>query len=362
MSLFNRTASSAAALLLGTWLVGCGTPGAPQPPSLNLPDAVTDLAATRAGSEVTLTWTTPKRNTDRTAIKGNVTAHVCRREGAGECKPIADRPVPPGKPASFTETLPSALAAGDPRAVIYFVELLNKKNRSAGLSNGAVVLAGAAPEGVQGLRAEVRKQGVVLSWTPEGTGVPVRLMRTLVSPRPAKSRQEGSLAPAPEAMNQSMLVPAGVEQGRALDETAQFHESYQYRAQRVARVDVNGKTFELAGEVSAPITVDVKDVFPPAVPTGLAAVASAGENGQGPSIDLNWQANTESDLAGYIVYRREDGGAWQRISPPTPTIEPAFHDAQVQAGHSYQYAVSAVDKGGHESERSAIAEETVPEP
>jgi len=152
-----------------------------------------------------------------------------------------------------------------------------------------------------------------------------------------------------------------VEQGRALDETAHFNETYEYRAQRVARVDVKGNTLELAGEISAPIEVDVKDVFPPAVPTGLAAVASAGEDGKGPSIDLSWQPNTEPDLAGYIVYRREDGGAWQRISPPTPAIEPAFHDEHVLAGHTYQYAVSAIDKGGHESERSAIAEETVPQ-
>ena len=169
------------------------------------------------------------------------------------------------------------------------------------------------------------------------------------------------MAPAPEAINQSMLVEAGVAQGRALDQTAHFSESYEYRAQRVARVDVNGETLELAGELSAPIDVDVKDVFPPAVPTGVAAVANAGEQGQGPAIDLNWQPNTETDLAGYIVYRREGGGAWQRISPATPSIEPAFHDAQVLAGHSYQYAVSAVDKGGHESERSEVAEETVPQ-
>ncbi|HEY2469757.1 MAG TPA: hypothetical protein VGI45_18200 [Terracidiphilus sp.] len=361
MSLFNRAAWSGLALLLCGCIAGCGTPGAPQPPSLNLPNPVTDLAATRNGNQVMLTWTMPKRNTDKTAIKGDVTAQICRREGMGACNAVADKQVAPEKPASYAVPLQNALATGQPRPVSYFVELLNKKNRSAGLSNGATVLAGAAPGAVEGLKAEARKQGVVLSWAPDGEKSTVRLVRKLLTPPPAKSQQQGPLAPAPEALNQSMLVEAGVEQGRALDQTAHFNESYEYRAQRLVRVDVKGKTLELAGDLSAPIAVDVKDVFPPAVPVGLAAVASAGGDGKGPSIDVNWQPNTEADLAGYIVYRREDGGVWQRISPATLSIEPAFHDAQVQPGHSYEYTASAVDKGGHESERSEVAEETVPQ-
>lgn len=361
MSLFNRAAWSGLALLLCGWLAGCGTPGAPQPPSLNLADPVTDLAATRTGDQVTLTWTMPKRNTDKTMIKGSVTVQVCRREGSGTCKAVADEQAAPGKPASYTDKLPNVLASGEPRPVSYFVELLNKKNRSAGLSNGTTVLVGEAPRAVEGLKADLRRQGVVLSWTADGDKAPVRLLRKSLTPPPPKSQQQGPLAPVPEALNQTLLVEAGVEQGRALDQTVHIGESYEYRAQRVAHVELNGKTLELAGEVSAPIQVEVKDVFPPAVPTGLAAVGSAGEEGKGPSIDLNWQPNTETDLAGYIVYRREDGGAWQRISPPTPAIEPAFHDAQVLAGHTYQYAVSAADKSGHESERSQVAEETVPQ-
>jgi fibronectin type 3 domain-containing protein len=108
--------------------------------------------------------------------------------------------------------------------------------------------------------------------------------------------------------------------------------------------------------------VELLDVFPPEVPTGLAAVASAADATTGPSVDLNWQPATDADLAGYAVYRRESGAAWQRISPGLPVAGPAYHDSNVQPGHTYSYAVSAIDQGGRESARSAETEETVPSP
>ena len=155
---------------------------------------------------------------------------------------------------------------------------------------------------------------------------------------------------------------AGRAPDRALDKDIRFGETYEYRAQRVARISVDGRTLELDGQLSAPVRIEILDVFPPAVPAGLAAVAVGAENGGEAAIDLNWQPDTETDLAGYIVYRREGGGAWQRISPAQPLVGPGFHDAHVQPGHTYSYAVSAIDQGGHESARSAEAEETVPGP
>jgi hypothetical protein len=223
------------------------------------------------------------------------------------------------------------------------------------------VLVGEAPRPVEGLKANVRKQGVVLSWTTDGESAPVRLDRRLLT-APAANTEHGLLAQAPEAIKATLLVEEGVAEGRAIDTTIRMGQSYEYRAQRVRRVDVEGKTLELAGELSQPIDVDAKDTFPPEVPTGLAAVAAAAADGSEPAIDLSWQPGSEADLAGYVVYRREGDEEWRRISPATPGIEPAFHDVQVQPGHTYQYAVSAVGKDGRESNRSAETQETVPQP
>jgi hypothetical protein len=363
-------------------LAGCGTPGAPLAPSLKLPDPVVDLSASRTGNQVYLTWTMPKRNTDKLLIKANIPVRVWREEESGACLPVpGDHSFAPDAHGALTESLPTALAAGAPRSLTYFVELRNARGRSAGLSNAAVVLAGAAPDPVAGLSAQVRKDGVVLRWTPgpeaalaSNTTV-IRLDRKLIVPLPKSqsaarpSSRQGILAPSPEPVEQTLLVESeggrGQAPDRTLDKSIRFGETYEYRAQRVARVDVGGKTLELAGPLSDPVRVEAIDVFPPAVPSALAAVANAADSSAvslAPSIDLSWQPVAEADLAGYAVYRRESDETWQRISPAQPVVGPGFHDPHVQPGHTYRYAVTAIDQGGHESARSVEAEETVPNP
>jgi fibronectin type 3 domain-containing protein len=191
----------------------------------------------------------------------------------------------------------------------------------------------------------------------------IRLHRKLLTPVAAQPQRQGVLTPPTEQVDQNLLVEVnGPEPNGTIDKDIRFGAAYEYRAQRVIRVEENGTTMELDGPFSTPVRVDALDVFPPAIPAGLAAVSVPAENGHAPAIDLDWQPNTETDLAGYVVYRREKGGAWQRISPAQAVLKLSFHDAHVEAGHTYEYAVSAVDQGGHESGRSETAAETVPEP
>jgi len=351
-------------------LAGCGMPGAPLPPSLNLPVPVNDLSAVRAGGQVDLTWTMPAKTTDKVLLKGNITVRICRNESdSTHCSVAATLRLAPKSDASFTDTLPSPLAAGPPRVLSYSVELVNRRGRSAGLSNSAAILAGEAPPAIENLTAQMRKDGVLLHWASvptESSPVAVRLVRRLVrrlpSP-PAKKSNQGPLAQPAEPIEQTLLVEASPSTIHALDNNIRFGETYEYRAQRVARVTVGGSTLELAGPLSPPVHIDTINMFPPGAPKGLAAVATAGENDSGPapSIDLSWLPGTESDLAGYIVYRRESAdAAWQRISPAQPVVGPGYHDPDVQPGHTYSYAVTAIDQNGLESARSAEASDTVP--
>ena len=104
---------------------------------------------------------------------------------------------------------------------------------------------------------------------------------------------------------------------------------------RVCRVTLDGKTLELAGELFATGTSGSGRRISPGRADGVRGVVTLGENGAETAIDLSWQPDPEADMAGYIVYRREGGGAWERISPAEPVVGPAFHDAHVQPGHTY---------------------------
>jgi hypothetical protein len=321
---------------------------------------VTDLSATRAGNQVSLSWTVSKKSTDKLILKDSVTVRVCRQETKGTCVDAGTELLAPGADATWDETLPASLDEGVPRKLSYFVELKNRNGRSAGLSNSAAVLAGLPPSPVMGLRIVMRKQGAVLHWIPNDEAAPVRVQRKLLTP-PATKPREGLATPPPEPVEQNLLIE-DVMQGQALDKSIHFGETYEYRAQRIRRVSVDGETLELAGELSPPIQIVAADVFPPAVPAGLVAVVTRSENGSETAIDLSWEPDAESDVAGYIVYRREGDAVWERISLAEPVVGPAFHDVHVRAGHSYSYTVSAIDQGGHESARSAETQETVPTP
>lgn len=370
----ERDACTAILISALTVLCGCGMPGAPLPPSLNLPNRVTDLAAVRTGDQVSLSWTMPTKTTDKLLLKGDIPVRVCRsdnRTANVPCLPVADLQFAPGSSATFTDTLPSALATGHPvwlpyPAVPYFVEILNRKGQTAGPSNTAEALAGEAPPAIANLTAELRTDGVLLHWTPAPLASPsvvIRLVRKLLTPAATKPVQ-GMLSEPAEPLEQTFLVPSGALHGEALDTHIRFGETYEYRAQSVDRVTITDKTIELASVLSPPVRIEALNIFPPAVPKGLAAVATPGENGSTPAIDLNWQPDSGVDLAGYIVYRRDSEtgstpGEWQRISPAQPIVGPAYHDASVVAGHTYAYSVSAIGQNGRESAHSAEAQETV---
>ena len=80
------------------------------------------------------------------------------------------------------------------------------------------------------------------------------------------------------------------------------------------------------------------DIFPPAAPTGLVAVAGAG------AISLTWTANGEADLAGYVVLRGRDPEAELEALTPEPIAVTNYQDTEVETGLGYVYAVQAVDR------------------
>lgn len=88
---------------------------------------------------------------------------------------------------------------------------------------------------------------------------------------------------------------------------------------------------------AGPVCVTPRDVFAPAAPANLTAIASEG------AVNLIWDAVDAGDLAGYIVLRGEADGATLQPLFETPITETMYRDTTAVAGTRYTYAVVAVD-------------------
>src|SRR6266852_2063995 len=82
------------AILGSIFALGCGTPGAPLPPSMGIPKPVSDLQAVRKGDAITLTWSTPTETTDGELIRKPGKMQLSRTI-SGTSQVIAELPLPP---------------------------------------------------------------------------------------------------------------------------------------------------------------------------------------------------------------------------------------------------------------------------
>jgi len=350
-------------------LTGCGAPGIPRPPSLDLPQPVADLRAVRKGDKVFLAWTLPTETTDGLRVRHLGIARICRSNdpAASDCvNPIGTvtPPTPesqqkksatPGekRQASYTDQLPASLVSDDPAAQLFYaVSVLNQRGRSAGLSNKVVVSAVVALSPPSDFRAQVTAEGVLLSWTgnPQSVETPQSRHVYRVYRREDGTTADTTVGEMPFGELRTYLL---------LDHSFEWEKTYEYRATVVQLIQVEGRPeTQFEGDDTPAVRVFAHDVFPPAVPSGLQAVFSG--VGQQPFIDLIWAPDTDADLAGYNVYRHEPGTAEQKINSEIVKT-PAFRDTNVSPGHSYFYSVSAVDVRGNESAHSAEARESVPQ-
>ena len=71
------------------------------------------------------------------------------------------------------------------------------------------------------------------------------------------------------------------------------------------------------------------------------------------SATVSWNANTESDLAGYRIYVGTRSGSYGVVGPFEVTNATSFTVPNLPLGATYFFAVSAFDKSGNESAKSA---------
>src|SRR5207248_11536234 len=87
----------------------------------------------------------------------------------------------------------------------------------------------------------------------------------------------------------------------------------------------------------------------PATPTNLVATGSTS------GISLDWDDNTESDLAGYNIYRSDAvDGVFTKLNASAVAAS-QYSDSTAPAGATSYYQVVAVDNTAHESTVPATA-------
>ena len=365
---FLQLAVAAGAAAMWT---ACAVPGAPMPPSLELPKPVTNLRATRVADKVTLTWTVPTQTTDKAGLKLVGTTRVCRGFAPMTTCETVVAELPAGQKPEFTDTLTPDLEGQHATGfAVYALEVQNSRGKSAGLSNQIKVpLAPTLPPPEQ-LLARATPEGAVIGWSVPLNEYTNELLQPKTMKQPAAldhsyrlyriDKDKPDAQPSLIPLDTTFVVPDMRQPNlNVRDATAEWEKTYIYWVTTVTTVNVEGQPIAIEGDPSPRAELFVHDVFPPAAPTGVQAVFTSANGAN--FIDLTWAPNLEPDLAGYNIYRREEGSAPVKLNRDVVKA-PAFRDTQVTPGHRYFYSATAVDLRNNESQRSAETSEQAPQP
>jgi hypothetical protein len=197
-----------------------------------------------------------------------------------------------------------------------------------------------------------------VTWTPPADAEPTEASGNVLPSMPIGSRQVfGGFnvyeVPAPPSGTEPARIPAPINEkplpGPPLvDKRMTFGTPRCYGVRAVTLFGAQ----QIEGEASPATCVTPVDTFPPAAPTSLRAVGSEG------AVSLIWDANKESDLAGYLVLRAGVPDGEFAPLTPEPIKTTTFNDTTVKPGLRYAYVVVAVDTSKNRSAPSNRVEES----
>ncbi len=370
---------SAFALVSG----GCASPGEPLERRPPVPTAVSDLAAHQSGNNVILTFTLPTETTQHLALARLPEIEIYR--DFIPVNPAAPPTAPSGKLPAASPTLiltiPSAMvgqyavqyhvryedalkpedfAQNAELQAVYMVRTRASEKRASADSNFATLPIFPAALPIADAQARVTHAAIILDWTPPqktlaGSAAPLagyRIYRGEADSSVAMSAGEALKLKSPLAS----IGDAGSSANTFSDYNFEFGKSYVYSVRSL--VQYSGATVE--SDDSNRVVVAPRDTFPPAAPQGLIVTAVPAEGETPAHLELSWAINSETDIAGYNVYRSEQEGTPGTRLNTEVLLTPAFRDMNAVPGRLYFYSVTAVDRTGNESAASAAVSGSVP--
>jgi hypothetical protein len=379
-------AVAAAVAVLGL-AAACGKKGDPLPPLPRTPQAIAGFTVAQRAGQLEVSMVAPRMTTGGEKL-GVVELELLRLDGTGELAKAGKKQrfrAAPGERITETFALP---AVGTP---VRMAARAIHRGQPSPLGKEVTLTVQPAPPPPTALKAELRPTGVLLTWTmpvlpsppppppspvPSTSPAPGPSPSTspLPSPSPSPStspsattspRAGASPAPAASAPptpppppppprvrlyrragtagEYALLLPDPLAGTTFEDTGAAQGQTLCYVSRLVVATD------PLVESTDSPqACVDVKDVFPPAVPSGLTALW------QDAQVEVSWSPSADADLSAYRVYRAAPGTAPERVAE-VPAGTTTARDTP-PAGPAFTYTLTAVDKSGNESAPSAPAE------
>lgn len=308
-----------AVLALLATMPGCAKVADPIPPVTRIPKTTKALTLVQTGKSVRLTF--PVTEEDVTGV--DLYKH---------CEPGTGGAQWPKDAEGFRRVeLASLTMEGQPPGAYvlqdtieqtpcrYAIRLINDRKRASDLSNTVSTSPQPVPAPPGNLRAEVRKDKIILTWDPPTTDVsgasPVSVLGYLVNGH------------------------VRTTEPRLEDPEFKFGEQKSYTVQAIGQAES-----PLALSVpSEALVVKPEDKFGPDAPANLAALSTGG------GVQLVWEPSRDADVKSYIVYRGSDPANLQKVSEASTN---SFKEGNLVAGTTYYYSVSGVDDAGNEGPRS----------
>jgi fibronectin type 3 domain-containing protein len=330
----------------------------------------------QAGNDVILRFTLPKETVDRRPLKllpGIEFYRTIRPVGftapANSSAPQLILTIPPAMVDQYSDQghirtvdpLKSENFRLDQEEIAeYMVRTRASAKKESADSNSVTLHLYPAADPITDLKVENTRSGILLTWTPP--------QKTLIGSTPTIANYHVYRAELDMAVTSTANTPENSKQKAPLlkigeteaatyqDTLAELGKTYRYSVRSAARYP-NG-VIESGDSNLASVTLI--DIFPPAAPQGLVVVFVPAVGEAPAHLELSWAINSETDIAGYNVYRSEqDRTPGTRLNPEL-LLTPAFRDMNAVPGRRYLYTVTAVDRSGNESPASAAAPGGVP--
>lgn len=340
----------AGTLLLGASFLfagGCGYKDLPVAPASVVPEPITDLLYTVSDKGLELTWSYPVKT-----IQGAPITDIASFDLYRAAVPLADYcggcPIPFGKPVGvdggvvFDGKLRKKVTYNSSDLQSGYKYFYKVKSRTSWLaasddSNVITFVWYQPAKAPTGFVAKAGDRVVALKWNA------------------VTELSDGSALENPMKY-QIMRSTGGKEFVKVGDPvtTTSYNDKqvrnglkYFYTVQSMMVLDSE----LVEGAVTKAIAVSPKDMTPPVAPVGVTAV------GTGVGTKIFWDKSSDSDIAGYRVYRRAaNKDSYELLGQVAPEFM-LYVDKNVAGNVRYYYAVTAIDgsKPANESKKSREA-------